>query len=157
MAQTSIDTDIRRARALARALDAAVGIPGTPIRFGLDALLGLIPGAGDIAGAALSSYVLILASRRGAQPALLWRMLGNIAIDALFGAVPVLGDLFDVGYKANLKNVELLERQMTEPAALTRSNRRFLILVLASLVALLAAIGWLGFVVARLIWNAIAA
>src|SRR5687767_2496107 len=103
------DADVRRARALARALDTAIGVPGTPLRIGADAILGLIPGAGDIVGAALSSYIVLAAARRGAPPAVLWRMVANVAIDTAIGAIPVLGDLFDVAWKSNTKNVELLE------------------------------------------------
>jgi hypothetical protein len=150
------DDELRRARALARALDSAVGIPGTPLRFGVDAIIGLIPGAGDVAGAALAAYVVILAARRGAQPEVLWRMLGNIAVDALVGAVPLIGDVFDLGFKANIRNVELLERQMPEPAALTKSSRRLGVIVVILVLALLAGIVWLGFVLTRLVWQLIA-
>src|SRR5919109_1438685 len=134
------DTELRRARALARALDTAVGIPGTPIRVGLDAILGLVPGGGDIAAAVLSGYIVLIAVRRDVPPAILWRMLGNIGIDTVIGSVPILGDVFDVAYKSNVKNVALLERHMTEPAAVAKRSRRLGILVIAVAIVLLVAI-----------------
>jgi len=119
-----------RARALATLLDSALRIPGTPWRVGLDPLFGLIPGAGDLVGAALSGWVLVLAARAGASRGLLLRMLGNLAVDALLGAVPFLGDLFDAGYKANVRNVALLERLHDDPAQVERSSTAFLAMIL---------------------------
>jgi uncharacterized protein DUF4112 len=147
------DRDLRRARALARLLDTAVGIPGTPIRVGLDALLGLIPGAGDFAGAALSGYIVLAAVRRGAPPALVWRMLTNIGIDTLIGIVPVLGDIFDVGFKSNVRNVALLERYASEPATVVKSTRRLGVVVALALALVLVLIAAAGFFVARLLWQ----
>jgi hypothetical protein len=123
-------------RALAKLLDEAIRLPGTNIRVGLDAVLGLIPGAGDVAGALLSAVVLVRAAGLGAPSPVLARMVGNVAIDALVGAVPLLGDLFDIGWKANTRNVRLLERYLETPAAATRSSRAvvaglLLLLVLA--------------------------
>ena len=150
---TNNDTELRRARALARALDTAVGIPGTPIRFGLDAILGLIPGGGDLAAAALSGYIILIAVRRDVPPAVLWRMLGNIGIDTVVGSVPIVGDLFDVAYKSNVKNVELLERHMTEPAAVAKGSRRLGLLVIAVGVVVLVAIAAGAILLARLVWR----
>lgn len=144
---------MRRARALARALDAAVGIPGTSIRIGLDAILGLIPGAGDVAGAALSGYIVLAAVRRGAPPEVIWRMLANVGIDTIIGTVPVVGDVFDVAYKSNIRNVELLERYTTEPAAVAKGSRRLGVIVVLLLVVLLLALGLATFLVARLAWQ----
>src|SRR5687767_3717769 len=110
------DSDLRRARAIARVLDSAVGVPGTPIRIGLDAVLGLVPGAGDIAGAVLSGYIILTGLRSGIPRVVIWRMLANVGLDTLVGSVPLLGDLFDVAYKSNMKNVDLLERHAAQPA-----------------------------------------
>src|SRR5688500_16273473 len=104
MPQPTNTGDLRSSRALARILDTAVRIPGTQIRFGLDALLGLIPGAGDVAGALLSSYIILAAARQGAPRAVLLRMIGNVALDSMVGAIPVLGDIFDVAFKSNARN-----------------------------------------------------
>src|SRR5688500_4991415 len=125
--------DIRRARALARVLDSAVGIPGTPLRIGLDAILGIIPGAGDMVGAALSGYIVLTAARNGAPRAVIARMLGNVILDTAVGSIPLLGDLFDVAYKSNMKNVELLERYSTNSREVTAASRRLGVLVVIAI------------------------
>jgi len=104
-----VPTSLDRARTLTRLLDTAARIPGTRVRFGLDSVLGLIPGLGDVAGAALSGYMVLLASRMGAPQSVIARMLTNVAIDTVGGTVPVLGDLFDVAWKSNSRNLALLE------------------------------------------------
>jgi hypothetical protein len=91
-------------------MDSAVRVPGTEFRVGLDALIGLLfPGGGDAAGAVPALLLLGLALRHGVPPVIVLRMLLNIGIDALLGAVPLLGDLFDAAYRANEKNLDLLE------------------------------------------------
>jgi hypothetical protein len=150
-------TDLRRARAIARVLDSAVGVPGTPIRIGLDAVLGLVPGAGDIAGAVLSGYIVLMGLRSGVPRVVIWRMLTNIGIDTLFGSVPVLGDLFDVAYKSNLKNVDLLERHAAQPTVVERHSRLFAAVVMSILILLVLAIATAGFLVARMIWRLLTA
>lgn len=98
------------ARELVRLMDGAVRVPGTDFRVGLDALVGLFfPGGGDALGAVPALLLLGLALRHGVPPVIVLRMLLNIGIDALFGAVPLLGDLFDAAYRANEKNLRLLE------------------------------------------------
>lgn len=91
-------------------MDNKFRIPGTDIRFGLDSLIGFVPGVGDVAGLAVSSYLASVMARRGAGPVLMLKMLGNIALDATVGAIPILGDLFDLGFKANRRNVDLLKK-----------------------------------------------
>jgi hypothetical protein len=99
---------LKRVRLLSRLLDEQFRIPGTTYRLGLDGLLGLIPGVGDAAGALLSAYILYEAMRLGTPRTLLLRMVANIGIDTVVGAVPVVGDIFDVAWKANKKNSALL-------------------------------------------------
>lgn len=140
-------------RGLARVLDTAVGIPGTKFRVGLDALLGLIPGAGDAVGAALSGYIILAAARAGAPRAVLLRMVGNVAVDTLVGAVPVLGDLFDVAFKANARNVRLLEQYAVDPARVHKGSRRAGALVVVVLALVLVGVITLGVLAARLIWS----
>lgn len=113
----------RRYRMLAQLLDQAVRVPGTRVGLGLDFLLGLVPGAGDLAGTALASYGLWVAQRLGAPRSLLVRMAGNIAIDTIVGAVPVLGDLFDLAWKSNVRNLALLDRWLDEPVRTRRASR----------------------------------
>lgn len=98
----------KRVRLLSRLLDEQFRIPGTTYRVGLDGLLGLIPGVGDAAGALLSAYMLYEAMRLGAPSTLLLRMIANIGIDTVGGAIPVVGDIFDMAWKANKKNAALL-------------------------------------------------
>ena len=101
-------------------------------------MIGLIPGLGDIGGAALAGYLVILAQRLGVPRAVVLRMLANVAVDTLGGTVPLVGDLFDVAFKSNLRNVALLERALERPAATTRTSRLMVagtILGLALLVA----------------------
>jgi hypothetical protein len=120
-------------RALARLMDSAVAIPGTNIRLGLDSLIGLVPGLGDLAGAAMSGYIVLASARLGAPTPVLIRMVANIAVDGVVGSVPLVGDLFDVGWRANMRNTDLLERHLASPAATKRGS----VAVVAGIVALL--------------------
>lgn len=107
---------LREARQLAWLLDDAVRLPGG-FRFGLEAVLGLIPVVGDVFGLLASARIVAIARRAGVPRPVLARMLGNIAGDALIGAIPLVGDLVDFGWKANARNVALLERHVRrEPA-----------------------------------------
>ena len=99
---------LKRVRLLSRLLDEQFRIPGTTQRIGLDGLLGLIPGVGDAVGALLSTYILYEAIRLGAPKIVLLRMVANIGIDTVVGAIPVAGDIFDIAWKANKKNAALL-------------------------------------------------
>lgn len=101
-------------RALADLLDTRFRVPGTGWRFGLDAVLGLVPGLGDVAGLVLSSAVILQAVRLGARGATVVRMVGNVGIDAVFGAIPLLGSVFDFAFKANTRNIRLLERHVDD-------------------------------------------
>jgi hypothetical protein len=134
------DAQLARARSLARALDSAVGIPGTSFRVGLDPLLGLVPGLGDLAGAALSGYIVLTGVRLGASRTLVLRMLANIALDTLAGSVPVLGDVFDAAWKSNNRNIALIEQHVASPNA-TRAASRLMIAGVALGLLLLALIG----------------
>ena len=135
----SAPTDpLARARTLARLLDSAARVPGTGIRFGADAIIGLVPGLGDIGGAALAGYLVILAQRLGVPRAVVLRMLANVAVDTLAGSVPVIGDLFDVAFKSNLRNVALLERALERPATTTRTSRLVVVGTIVGLALLVA-------------------
>jgi Domain of unknown function (DUF4112) len=106
------------ARRLSALLDNAIRIPGTDLRIGLDPILGaLLPELGDALTAVLSLTLLGVAFRQRVPKLVLARMLINIAIDALLGAVPVIGDIFDFAFKANEKNLELIERHRGDPTA----------------------------------------
>lgn len=120
----------RRYRRLAQVLDAAVRVPGTRIGVGLDFVLGLLPGAGDLAAGALGAYGVWVAQELGAPKIVLLRMAGNLALDTVVGSVPLLGDLFDLGFKANLRNLALLDRWLDDPQRVARSSRGLLLALL---------------------------
>jgi hypothetical protein len=103
---------VARIEALAVLLDTAFIIPGTTLRFGFDALVGLVPGIGDAVTTALSLWLVKEAHALGAPAHLIARMLGNIAIDGVVGAVPLLGDAFDLVWKSNRRNLYLLRRHI---------------------------------------------
>jgi hypothetical protein len=149
---TRTDDPLARARTLARLLDSAAAVPGTGIRFGADAVLGLIPGLGDVAGAVLAGYLVLLAQRMGAPRSVVLRMLGNVAVDTLGGTVPLIGDLFDVAFKSNTRNLALLERAIERPATTTRTSRLLVLGTFVGLVLLVAG----GLVVTVLAIRAIA-
>ncbi len=128
--------DAERVRSLARLLDSAIRVPGTNIRFGLDSVLGLIPGLGDVSGAALSGYIVISAARLGIPKAVLGRMLLNLGVDTVVGTIPLLGDLFDVGFKANVRNAALLEQHVGGPVTARKSSRWVIAAALAGIVLL---------------------
>ena len=117
---------VNRLRRMSRLLDNAIPIPGTKIRFGLDPILGLLPGGGDTVTGGLSAYIVVEAARMGLPREVLWKMVGNILLDSFAGTIPVLGDLFDVGWKSNVKNIELLDKHL-DIAETSKSDRLFLI------------------------------
>jgi len=102
---------------LAYWLDDRFQVPGTRFWVGLDGLVGLIPGIGDAATNAITGYIIFRAWRLGVPRSVLRRMLSNLGIDFVVGLVPVFGDLFDIGYKANRRNAHLLRRQFAERLA----------------------------------------
>ncbi|EMA53845.1 DUF4112 domain-containing protein [Halococcus thailandensis] len=105
---------LARTRTMARLLDEAVAIPGIGYRVGLDPLLSIAPVSGDVAGAALSLYIIAEATRLGVPPKTLLKMAANVALDTLGGSVPVLGTLVDAAWKANKRNVSLLEDHLAD-------------------------------------------
>ena len=107
-----IEERIARIEWLSSLLDTAIVVPGTNFRFGFDALIGLVPGIGDIVSTVLSLYIVREARALGAPPLLIARMLANVALDGVVGAVPVAGDLFDAAFRANRRNVALLRADL---------------------------------------------
>ena len=135
---------LRRLERFARLTDSRFRIPMTDIRFGIGPLIGLIPVAGDFAGLVLSAYIILESRRVNAPGSLQLRMLANGLIDVAGGALPVLGDVFDVWYRANDRNVELLrdhlEQELQPPEPKRRSGRWWLIGGAAVLVLVLLAL-----------------
>lgn len=103
---------IKQLESLANFLDTAIALPGTNIRVGFDAVIGLIPGVGDVITTVTSLYIVHQARQLGAPTHLILRMLGNIAIDGLAGSIPFVGDVFDTFYRSNRRNMDLLRRHL---------------------------------------------
>jgi len=129
-------------------LDSAFAIPGIPVRFGVDALLGLVPGLGDLATPAFTILMLGTGLRMRVPLVVLARMVLNAGIDAAVGLVPIAGDLADVGWKANLRNMELLERHAVPGTPATRGDVWFV----AGAVALMALVVVLALVPIALVF-----
>jgi hypothetical protein len=143
---------IRRSlQQLAWLLDSSIPVPGTKLTVGVDALVGLFPVIGDLIGVAFSSYILSQAARLGAPRSVLWRMAFNIALEGVVGIVPFAGDLFDAAFKANQRNVALLDAWLDQPKRTERSTRTFAAMIIAGLVAVLVLAGLGGYFLARAI------
>ncbi|HUS00835.1 MAG TPA: DUF4112 domain-containing protein [Chitinophagaceae bacterium] len=108
-----LNPSLNHIRSLAKLMDSKFMIPGTRIRFGLDALIGLIPGAGDLSTFAVSGYMVMIMAKNGASGFVLSRMIINILVDAIIGAIPFIGDIFDIAFKANNRNMRLMEQYYT--------------------------------------------
>lgn len=106
--------ELRRLAALAELLDARWRIPGTGIRIGLDGIASIVPVLGDSATALVAAYLVAEAARLGVPKRVLVRMAGNVGIDWLFGSIPLVGTIFDIGFKANLRNLRLLRRHLEQ-------------------------------------------
>jgi hypothetical protein len=115
-------------------------------------VLGLIPGAGDLAGGVLSAFIVMQAAKVGAPRSVITRMVMNVAVDTVVGTVPLLGDLFDVGWKSNLRNAELLERYVERPGA-TRTASRLAVVGAVAAIGLLV-VGMITIVAALVRWLA---
>jgi hypothetical protein len=136
-------------RQLSRLLDEAIAVPGTNYRIGLDPIIGLIPGGGDMVGLLLSSWIVIEAARLGASQSTLRRMLVNIVLETLMGTVPVVGDVFDVAWKSNTKNIRLLEEHLQTPVVRRTQNRAFLAVFILGIVLAIALIAALSVFILR--------
>lgn len=109
MINSNAEQRLRRSRQFAILLDGAWGIPFTRVRFGVDALLGLLPVAGDFISALLGLGIIWQAHQLAAPASLKFKMLGNIGLDFVLGSVPIIGDIADVAFRKNIRNVDLLE------------------------------------------------
>jgi hypothetical protein len=137
----------RRFAAVSRVMDELVAIPGTSVRVGLDPILGLVPVVGDAIAAVVGFWLIAEAARYGVPRIVVGRMVVNTLVDLVVGAIPVLGDVFDVVSRSNSRNLALFRRHALDPAASTRGERLALVGVVVVLVGLLwliaDAIGWL--------------
>ncbi len=142
---------VERLRLLGELLDNSIPVPGTNFRFGIDAIIGLVPGVGDLIGGALSYYIVLEAARLGASRGLLIKMGYHVVVDMAVGAIPLLGDLFDAGYKANLRNFALLRDHIEAPATARRAGRRFILLLSLGIFLLVAAAAAAGILLVQLL------
>jgi hypothetical protein len=142
-------------RWLALIMDNFLRVPGTKFRFGLDPLMGLLPGIGDTGSAIISALALLAAARRGLPKILLARMSLNILINEAVGIIPIVGDAFSFWFKSNARNYEILKRQTAAPRRSTKSDWIFVALVLAALLVILvvsfAVSFWLLYGIAKLL------
>lgn len=148
------DVPLARLRRLAWLLDSSIRLPGG-FRIGVDGIIGIIPGVGDVVGAGLSSYIIVSAARMDVPASVLVRMGLNVLLELVFGAVPLFGDIFDFVFKANERNVKLINAHMDEPRTIRTQSRWIVAAVIASLLlimglALVIAIRLLG-----MVWGAI--
>lgn len=141
--QTTGSPRQRRLGKLAWLLDSAIPLPGG-YSIGVDGLIGLIPGVGDASAALISTYIIAEGVRAGAPKMVLARMVGNVALESAIGAIPIAGDLFDIVFKANVRNVALLDGYVGRPEKTTRSSKWFVIVIVVALIATVVCSIWLS-------------
>ena len=153
---------LARLRRISKLLDNAIAIPGTKFRFGLDPILGLLPGGGDTITGGISAYIVVEAARMGVPREVLGKMVGNILIDSFAGTIPVIGDLFDVGWKSNAKNIELLEKHLDltefnegDRPTRTLSDRLFIVGLILLLILIVVGFATIAFFTVTWFWNLI--
>jgi hypothetical protein len=136
-------------------LDNAIRIPGTRLRIGFDALIGLIPGVGDLVGTLLSSYIIAVAASQGLPRSALARMAINVALEAIVGVVPIVGDLFDAAWKSNQRNIRLMRQFRVRPDATRRQSRAVVAAWAAGVLAFVVLLAIGAFAVARWVVDAL--
>jgi len=147
---------VATAEFLAKILDTTVKIPGTPFYLGLDPLLGLIPGIGDMIANLIGTVILVLAARLHVPQVVMMRMSLNLLINGTIGAIPILGDLFSIWFRSHARNADLLRRAATQPYRETQQARLYLAGIIGgTVVLLLLAIAAVLWIVVKL-WAAIA-
>ncbi len=139
---------------MAKIMDSQFSVPGTRFRFGLDAIIGLVPGAGDMATFAISGYMLLLMARNGASGFVMARMVFNVLIDTVIGAIPILGDIFDIAFKANTRNMRLMHQHFKEGRH-RGSAWKLVIPVLIIMFLFIAGIIWLVYSALAGLWSLI--
>jgi hypothetical protein len=139
----------RRIGRVTHALDELVAVPGTPVRVGLDPIIGLIPVVGDAVAGVVGLWVIGEAARFGIPRIVLGRMIVNLVLDLAIGAIPLLGDLYDVAFRSNTRNLELFRRHALGPDASTREERAFFVGLLLLVVGVL----WLILTVLGVVWE----
>jgi hypothetical protein len=139
----------RRLGRVTHALDELVAVPGTPIRVGLDPVIGLIPVVGDAVAAIMGVWVIGEAARFGIPRLVLGRMAVNLVVDLAIGAIPLLGDIFDFAFRSNSANLELFRRHALDPDASTHREQAFFV----GLLLLLVGVVWLVVTAIGAVWQ----
>jgi hypothetical protein len=134
---------LQRIRTLAYLLDNAIPIPGTRYRIGLDPIMGLIPGGGDVVGLFLSAYLVLECLRFRLPTETLFRMVGNLVLDSILGLLPGMGDFFDAVWKSNARNLALLEAHLANPVESEAADRQTVALMAIAVVAIVGGISLL--------------
>ena len=135
---------LRRLRRISHLLDNAIPIPGTKYRIGLDPILGLIPGGGDLIGSIFAGYIVFKSAQMGVPQETLVKMAANIVFDTVAGTVPVAGDLLDVAWKANVKNIELLDAHLGSPEQGKKADWLFVAALLLGLILIVGGVIFLS-------------
>jgi NAD/NADP transhydrogenase beta subunit len=154
MPQQPLPAKLKHMSSLAKLMDSQFSVPGTKMRFGLDGVLGLIPGLGDLSTFAVSGYLVFLMASNGASGFVLARMILNVLLDVTIGAIPFVGDLFDFAFKANSRNMKLMQEHYQEGRH-NGSAWKVIIPVLIVLLIVVLVIMWLAYKLAAYVWNAI--
>jgi len=142
-------------RHIARLMDSRFEIPGTKIRFGIDPIIGFfLPGIGSIATSAVSCALVATMARHGASGHVVVRMLLNVLIDTIFGSIPLIGSVFDVAFRANDRNVELLRKHYDE-GRYSGSGRGLIVALVATIIAVAGAVLWLVWQAVDWMWGAL--
>src|SRR5688572_22193651 len=139
----------RRIGRVTHALDELVAVPGTPVRVGLDPIVGLIPVVGDVVSGIVGAWVIGEAARFGVPRIVLGRMVVNLAVDVAIGAIPLLGDLYDVAFRSNSRNLALFRRHALEPDASMRGDQAFFL----GLLLLMVGVVWLFLTAVGAVWE----
>jgi hypothetical protein len=143
---------LKRVQIVTHVLDNAIPIPGTRHRIGLDPIIGLLPGGGDLVGTVASVYIVAECLRFGLPKETLLRMLTNLSIDLMAGSVPVVGDFVDASWKANSKNLKLLQAHIDNPVPQRAADKRFAWFVAFALIGVLAIALLLAFLIAQVVF-----
>lgn len=122
---------LQRLDNLAELLDESIRIPGIGYRIGYDALIGLVPGVGDVAGLLFGTYIVLESARFRVPRSTLLRMIANVLLEAAVGTIPLIGDVFDATYKSNIRNLRLLHARLSAPESAPKSDRGFFALLIA--------------------------
>lgn len=148
---TKKDPDLRYVKYLTRLMDSEFRLPGTKFRFGLDPILGLIPGVGDLASYAVSGLIIFYISRYGASRKVIIMMIGNAALDAVIGSIPILGHLFDFYYKANERNLKLLQEHYEEGKYEGKGTKLLTVILLAFVIIFIVLVIVIWLVIAAIL------